>query len=123
MEYNNLRLGKTSLLITVRFSECDPYHIAHHSNFFNWFEMARLHFMKQNSHVIENFKNNQYTRYITLKTKCKFINSVRYEDEIKINTKMKLLDVPNQHSFSQEMINAKTGEKLAKCEALCGMIL
>lgn len=111
-------LGKqVEIEFKVRLSECDPYGIAHNSNFFSWFEMGRFKYAQENGYELTDLGCKDDVIYATLKTKCKFIKSCKYDDEIVIKTKIKKNPVFYAiYTFEQVMYKKSTGEILAKSE-------
>lgn len=114
------KMISTRVSLTVRLSECDPYGIAHHSNYFVWFEIGRFDYAKKNGYCIPSAEYCGDVAYMTLSTKCKYIKSVTFNDEIEIRTQMNLR-MPilyAQFAFHQEMYNKRTGRLVAKCDTV-----
>lgn len=102
--------------IKVRLPECDPYEIAHNSNYFTWFEMGRLQYAQESGYELTDIGANDDVVYITLHTKCKFIKACKYNDELIVQTKIRKPPVLYaKFDFEQIIINKKTGELIAKC--------
>ncbi len=94
--------------IKVRFNECDPYSIAHNSNYYIWFEIGRFDYAEENGYNIRNL--------MVLRTRCKYIRSCKFNDTLIVRTRMKNpLSVFPQCTFEQEIYNKVTGELIAKC--------
>lgn len=102
--------------VKVRLNECDPYEIAHNSNYFVWFEMGRFDYAEANEYNLKNMSADEEIVYITLHTKCKFIKSCKFNDELIIKTR--ILKPPcmyAKYSFEQKMYHKYSGELIAKC--------
>ncbi|MCR4678440.1 MAG: glycosyltransferase [Lachnospiraceae bacterium] len=110
-ETNNYTDDYSEIEYTVRFSECDPYGIAHNSNYYSWFEGGRMKYLSEAGEGSGESKS-----FVTVKTKCKFIRPCELNDEILIKTKvLKNSDSEETYTFNQAMYRKKSGEILAKC--------
>jgi|BioPla2DNA2_1021312.scaffolds.fasta_scaffold10456_5 acyl-CoA thioester hydrolase len=102
--------------IIVRLVECDSYKIAHNSSYFVWFEIGRFDYAKLNGYKITSMAADEDVVYFTLFTKCKFIKSVKFDDEIIVKTRINKLPILYaKYSFEQEIYNKATGELVARC--------
>lgn len=102
--------------IKVRLPECDPYEIAHNSNYFTWFEMGRFQYAQESGYELTDMAANDDVVYITLHTKCKFIKSCKFNDELIVKTRIRKPPVLYaKYNFEQRIINKNTGEVIAKC--------
>ncbi|HIU26420.1 MAG TPA: acyl-CoA thioesterase [Candidatus Copromorpha excrementigallinarum] len=108
--------GTVETDIKVRLCECDPYEIAHNSSYFVWFEMGRFQYAEENGYALPDMAANDDVVYITLHTRCKYIKSCKFNDEITVRTwirKPPLLFA--KYNFEQKIFNKKTGELIARC--------
>ncbi|AEY67073.1 MULTISPECIES: acyl-CoA thioesterase [Eubacteriales] len=113
-EFNKNELVETE--IKVRLVECDPYEIAHNSSYFVWFEMGRFDYAEANGYKLTSMAADEETVYITLHTKCKYIKSCRFKDELVVKTRItKPPFIFAKYNFEQKLYNKNTGELIAKC--------
>ncbi len=102
--------------IKVRLTECDPYEIAHNSSYFVWFEMGRFQYAEDSGYQLPDMAANDDVVYITLHTKCKYIKSCKFNDELIVQTRIRKPPILfAKYNFEQKIINKKTGELIAKC--------
>ncbi|MDQ2085438.1 thioesterase family protein [Herbivorax sp. ANBcel31] len=111
------KMKHSTIDIRIRLAETDPYGIAHHSNYFTWFEEGRFDYFEKNTYEVSDMKNNSDVVYCNLSIKCKFLKSVGFKDEIQVKTYMSQPSIYARYLFQQEIINKKTGEKVAECNS------
>ena len=103
--------------VKVRLGECDPYGVANHANYFVWFEMGRFDYAKSSGYNLNSMAADEDVIYITLHTKCRYIKSAHFEDELLIRTRISKVPVMYaRYCFEQELYDKKTGILLAKCQ-------
>lgn len=67
----------------VRFVETDMMNVVHHSNYFQWFEMGRVEYMRQAGVYLIDLMNLGYVFPIT-DARCSYKKSAKFDDEILI---------------------------------------
>ncbi|MEG6584155.1 acyl-CoA thioesterase [Dendrosporobacter sp. 1207_IL3150] len=69
----------------VRFVETDAMGVAHHANYFRWFEMGRVEFLRQAGISLNELIKAGILFPIT-NVECKYRASARFDDNILIET-------------------------------------
>jgi acyl-CoA thioester hydrolase len=72
---------KTNIL--VRYKECDPMQVAHHSVYFVWFEAARAEFCRVHGIDYNAMEASGYFLPV-VETRCRYRAPARYDDEITV---------------------------------------
>ncbi len=71
----------------VRFVETDMMGVVHHSNYFRWFEIGRVDYLKQAGvDLLQLF--NEGIIYPIRDVSCRYISSAKFNDIIHIETEM-----------------------------------
>ena len=91
----------------VQYHETDKMGVVHHSNYIKWFEEARLDFMDKQGFSYKSFEDLGYISPV-LSIECKYKKSVRFDDTIKVETKLVSYDI--RHKFTYVITDAETGE-------------
>ena len=76
----------------VRFVETDAMGVAHHSNYFRWFEMARVEYLRSANVLLPDLIAAGILFPIT-DVQCKYRQSAHFDDAIRIETTL--------HEFSR----------------------
>lgn len=71
----------------VRFVETDMMGVAHHSNHFRWFEMARVEYLRQAGVLLLDLMAQDIVFPIT-DVSCQYKASARFDDWLLINAKL-----------------------------------
>lgn len=69
----------------VRFVETDAMGVVHHSNYFRWFEMGRVEFLRQAGITLNELLNEGIVFPIT-DVSCKYRASAKFDDYVLIET-------------------------------------
>jgi acyl-CoA thioester hydrolase len=95
----------------VRFVETDMMGVVHHSNYFRWFEMGRVEYLKQADVYLLELMADGIVFPIT-DVSCQYRASARFDDEILIETTMQELSKAKM-VFAYEVRREKDGLLLA----------
>jgi acyl-CoA thioester hydrolase len=71
----------------VRFVETDMMGVVHHSNYFRWFEMARVEYLRQIGILLTDMMAEDIVFPIT-DVDCKYRASARFDDYIRIEAEL-----------------------------------
>lgn len=74
--------------IKVRYVETDQMGIAHHSNYYPWFEVARGDFIGKLGITYKQIEE-QGVLFPLVESHCKYLVAAKYDDELLIRTKVK----------------------------------
>ncbi|MCX7781378.1 MAG: acyl-CoA thioesterase [Negativicutes bacterium] len=95
----------------VRFVETDMMGVVHHSNYFRWFEMGRVEYLRQAGiHLLEMMANN--ILFPITDVSCQYRASACFDDYILIETRLSELSKVKM-VFTYRIIKEENGELLA----------
>lgn len=81
---------ETQSIIRVRYSETDMMGIVHHSRYYPWFEVGRNDFIRQIGMSYSEMEKRGILLPL-IETHAKYILPLRYDDEIRLITRMSKL--------------------------------
>ena len=67
----------------VRFVETDMMGVVHHSNYFRWFEMGRVEYMRRAGVLLHDLMEAGYV-FPIVEAHCRYKKSATFDDEIEI---------------------------------------
>ena len=67
--------------IRVRYAECDPMGVLHHSKYFEYFEMARTELLRLSGVRYRNLEERGVL-FVVAKVECRFRRPARYDDDL-----------------------------------------
>ena len=100
----------------VRFVETDLMGVVHHSNYFRWFEMGRVEYMRQAGVLLTDVLNDGIIFPIR-DVNCRYHSSSRFDDTIRIETTLKELS-PVKMVFSYRVVKEADDVLLATGETV-----
>ena len=100
--------------VNVRFYETDMMGIAHHSNHFRWFEMARIEFLRQIGVSLWDMMNEDIV-FPIMNVSCNYKEPANFDDELHIETYLVKM-TRAQMIFRYRMRRASDGALLATGE-------
>jgi acyl-CoA thioester hydrolase len=101
--------------IKVRYFEVGRRGFAHHSNYFNWFDVALEELIKSCGMSYKEIEDLGYF-FATLSDKCKYYHPATYGDELVV--RLTVIDVSNvKVRFSYEIIREKDATLIATGES------
>lgn len=74
--------------LEVRWGECDPAGIVYHPVYFDWFAIARMHFLQENRISYMQEFHDKGIVLVVLDARCIFKKTLRAEDKILVEAKM-----------------------------------
>lgn len=77
------RVHETSL--RVRFYELDPYDHVNHTNYFSYFETARIEFLSEIGWGLDAMKEQGW-QLVVVEAHARFLAAARYGEELRIHT-------------------------------------
>lgn len=95
----------------VRFVETDMMGVVHHANYFRWFEMGRVEYLRQAGIGLLDLMQQNILFPIT-DVSCQYRSSARFDDYILIETTMAELSKAKM-VFTYKVIKEENGELLA----------
>lgn len=73
------------LKLKVNFFDTDAMAVVHHANYFKWFEMARIEFLREAGLTLNELMDDNIVFPIT-DVSCKYRASARFDDIVRIET-------------------------------------
>lgn len=98
--------------IKVRYAETDKMGIAHHANYYIWFEEARGDFIEKINISYKEIEDMGIMMPI-IETHCRYMRASTYSDILNVQTSIGELS-PVKIIFNYRVINKESGELLAK---------
>ncbi len=99
-------------IIRTRYSETDQMGIIYHANYLSWFEIGRTELLRSLSLNYKQLEDENILLPV-IDAGCKYITAAKYDDLIKIRTKLvKLKGVRIKYEY--EIIREEDDELLAK---------
>ena len=71
--------------VKVRFYELDPYDHVNHTNYFSYFETARIEYLSDMGWGLDILKQNGW-QFVVVEIKARFLAAARYGQELVIHT-------------------------------------
>lgn len=95
----------------VRFVETDMMGVVHHSNYFRWFEMARVEYLRQIGILLTDMMAENIVFPIT-NVECKYMASAKFDDYILIEATLAEVSKAKM-VFTYRVLREKDGTLLA----------
>ncbi len=99
--------------IRIRFHEADPYSVAHHSRYFQWFDEGMLNFFENILDLGIEKMHGEGIFVPVIEDRCSYSKPGRFGDEIILRTLIEANTKPifcMRHTF----VNKKTGDRMAE---------
>ena len=78
---------RVTIRIRVRYSECDPMRLAHHSMYAVWFEMARTELLRNRGVCYRDIERRGWY-FVVARLSTRFRKPARYDDELDIEVRL-----------------------------------
>jgi len=104
----NVRKVISEKEIRVRYAETDKMGITYHSNYFVWFEVARIHMLDELGVVYRNLEAEGYFLPV-VECNARYLAPVRFDDVVKIVTE---LEVSTRAKFRIDYVVWCEGKKV-----------
>ena len=101
--------------LRVRYAETDQMGVVYHANYFVWFEVGRVEFLRQLGFSYRDMEQNDACFIAVVDARCRFKAPARYDDEIIVRTHLKNVRESLVH-FGYEALRASDGLLLAEGE-------
>ncbi|MDF2565833.1 MAG: putative eSPTERase [Massilibacillus sp.] len=98
--------------VKVNFFDTDAMAVVHHANYFRWFEIGRVEFLREAGITLNELIADHIVFPIT-DVSCKYRASARFDDVVIIETIAKVL-TPVKLVFDYKVIREVDGELLAE---------
>jgi len=112
-ERNKARVCEVRL--RVRYAETDQMAVVYHANYFVWFEVGRVEFLRQLGFSYREMEKNDDCFIAVVDARCRYKAPARYDDEVIVRTHLKNVRESLVH-FGYELVRASDGQVLAEGE-------
>jgi acyl-CoA thioester hydrolase len=108
-------LTQNESTIRVRYQETDQMGVVYYANFFVWFEIGRVEFLRQLGFSYRDMEREDGCFIAVVEARCRYRAPARYDDEITIRTRLKFCRA-SMIQFSYELVRGGDGAVLAEGE-------
>jgi len=109
------RANLCEVIIRVRYAETDQMGVVYHANYFIWFEVGRVEFMRQLGFSYREMEANDGCCIAVVDARCRYKAPARYDDEVVVRTRLKNVRDSLVH-FGYELTRVSDGVLLAEGE-------
>jgi len=102
--------------LRVRFAETDAQGIVYYANYFVWFEVGRVNYLREIGFDFRE-RERQGISFVIAEAQCRYHASARFDDPILIRTWVSQVR-QRSFTFSYHVINQETGLLLAEGETI-----
>jgi acyl-CoA thioester hydrolase len=107
--------GVSEVRLRVRYAETDQMGVVYHANYFIWFEVGRVEFLRQLGISYREMEQNHHCSMAVVDARCRYRAPARYDDEIIVRTRLKSVRETLVH-FGYELVRASDHTLLAEGE-------
>jgi len=111
----NAHIGEVK--IRVRYAETDQMGVVYHANFFVWFEVGRVEFLRAMGFSYRDMEENDACFIAEVDARCRYKAPAHYDDEITVRTSLKNVRESVIH-FGYELVRVSDGTLLAEGETM-----
>jgi len=104
-------------ILRVRYAETDKMGVVYHSNYYIYFEVGRVEYMRQRGITYRRMEIEDDTFIVVAESKCRHQRPARYDDPLRIRTCILAAKRRTIH-FGYEVVHDETGEMLARGETI-----
>lgn len=101
--------------IRVRYAETDQMGVVYHANYFVWFEVGRVEFLRQLGFSYREMEQNDGCCIAVVDARCRYKAPARYDDEVLVRTHLRNVRESLVH-FGYELVRVSDGTLLAEGE-------
>jgi acyl-CoA thioester hydrolase len=101
--------------IRVRYAETDQMGVVYHANYFVWFEVGRVEFLRAMGFSYREMEENDTCFIAVVDARCRYKAPAYYDDEINVRTTLKNVRESVIH-FGYELVRDGDGTLLAEGE-------
>jgi acyl-CoA thioester hydrolase len=111
----NAHVGEVK--IRVRYAETDQMGVVYHANYFVWFEVGRVEFLRAMGFSYREMEENDACFIAVVDARCRYKAPAHYDDEITVRTSLKNVRESVIH-FGYELVRVSDGTLLAEGETM-----
>jgi acyl-CoA thioester hydrolase len=102
-------------ILRVRYAETDQMGVVYHSNYYIYFEVGRVEYMRQRGVDYKQMEIEDDTFIVVVESKCRYLRPARYDDVLRIRTHV-VSAKRRTIEFRYEVLHDVTEELLATGE-------
>lgn len=104
-------------LARVRYQETDQMGMVYHGNYFTFFEIGRVEYMRERGIAYKQMEQEDDSYIVVAEANCRYLRPARYDDVLRIRTR---LSESRRRSirFAYEVLRYDSGEVLATGETV-----
>jgi acyl-CoA thioester hydrolase len=109
-------------VVRVRYAETDKMGIVYHANYYIYFEIGRVEYMRARGVDYRSMELEDDSFIVVAESKCRYRRPARYDDPLRIRTRV-ISAKRRTITFGYEILHDGTGELLATGETthfVCG---
>ena len=103
--------------VRVRYAETDQMGLVYHSNYFIYFEVGRVEYMRDQGVAYKEMEEQDDSFIVVAEAQCRYLRPARYDDLLRIRTRVSE-SRRRTIRFAYELLNAATAELLATGETV-----
>lgn len=101
--------------LRVRYAETDQMGVVYHSNYFVWFEVARVELLRKLGFTYKEMEKQDDCVIAVVDARCRYKSPARYDDELIVRTHLKNIRESLIH-FGYEVLRRTDNTVLAEGE-------
>ena len=105
----------SQVALRVRYAETDQMGVVYHSNYFIWFEVGRVEFLRDLGFSYREMESEEGCHIAVVDARCRYKAPARYDDELVVRTHLKNVRESLVH-FGYELVRSADGLLLAEGE-------
>lgn len=105
------------IVVRVRYAETDKMGIVYYANYFIYFEIGRVEYMRQRGLDYRRMESEDDSHTVVAEAKCRYRRPARYDDPLRIRTRVTSAR-RRTIQFGYEILHDETGELLAVGETI-----
>ena len=105
----------SEVALRVRYAETDQMGVVYHANYFIWFEVGRVEFLRDLGFSYREMEQEEDCYIAVVDARCRYKAPARYDDELVVRTHLKNVRESLVH-FGYELVRSVDGLLLAEAE-------
>jgi len=105
----------SEVAVRVRYAETDQMGVVYHANYFIWFEVGRVEFLRDLGFSYREMEQEDGCHIAVVDARCRYKAPARYDDELMVRTHLKNVRESLVH-FGYELVRSVDGLLLAEAE-------
>jgi len=107
----------SEITVRVRYAETDQMGVVYYGNYYIYFEIGRVEYMRQRGVAYKEMEQHDDTFIVVAESNCRYRRPARYDDVLRIRTRVVTLR-RRTIRFAYEILNDASAEVLATGETL-----